>query len=152
MSLPLDLPVLIYISKPGCPACLAFESQWKAIINQLGRRARLVKFQCSSLAEIPPPVRIYTNVYPTIILAGPKSYFRVFTPEDQPNEVDYKEDYVIKAEKFNAVKTARGYEPAGRPHTASNVMDWFNLMAPTVPSYDEPTPPSRYAQEFAKSS
>jgi hypothetical protein len=148
MSVPLDLPVLIYISKPGCPACMAFETQWKAVISQLNKRARLVKFQCSSLTEIPPPLRIYTNVYPTVILAGPKSYFRVFTPDDQPNEVDYNESYVIKAEKFNAVKTESGYQQGGRPYTASTVIDWFNLVAPTVPNYDEPTPPSRYVQEF----
>lgn len=145
-DIPLDAPVLIYISKPGCPACIAFKSQWQTLINQLGKSVRMVQFECAKQQDIPPQLRVYTNVFPTIILAGPKSYYKIFNPDDSINQNIFNangtmkpeyQSYTIKAEKFNAVKTSRGYEMGRTPHTAPNVADWLNLTIPKVSSYDD---------------
>lgn len=148
MSTPIDAPVLLYMSKNGCSACTVFEKQWENIKKELHGKARLIKFTCNE--EYPPPsnLYVYSTWFPSIILAGPKSYFRCFTLDDKVNDVDYKDTYVIKAKKFNAVKTGRGFTYAGRPNTSEGIIDWYNRIADTIPSIDELTPPSKYEKEF----
>lgn len=144
----LNLPVLIYGAKEKCPACHHFEPEWEELSRQLQGQVRLVKFTCNSQKPPPAPLKKYFTWFPSIILAGPKSYFRCFTHDDQVNEDEFSDDYVIKAQKFNAKETPQGYEFAGQPNTAKNVIDWLKKTAPSVWYYDEPTPPRRYAQAF----
>lgn len=148
---PLTLPVLIYGAKEGCGACKFFESEWQQLCRELQGQARLVKFNCTRDKPAPGPLQKYLTWYPSIVLAGPKSYFRCFTPDDGVNEQDFTEDYIIKAKKFNATEGPAGFQFAGQNNSARNIADWFRQTAPTLSSYDEPTPPSRYAHLFTSS-
>ena len=141
----LALPVLIYGGKEGCKACVAFESEWTELCRRLQGQARLVKFNCDYEKPPPGPLKKYFGWYPSIALAGPKSYFRCFTPDDQVNEDEFSDDYMIRARKFNATEGPDGFEFAGNGNTARNVEDWFRQVAPTVQLYDEPAPPRRYS-------
>jgi len=147
MSGSLNLPVLIYISKQGCPACTFFNKQWDLLKTQLSGKARLVKFVCDASHPPPPALRKYSGWFPSVILAGPKSYFRIFTPDDQINTMDYSDEYEIRAQKFNAVETSNGFEFAGRPNTSEAVMTWFINIAPTVSEYHESAPPSQFMNQ-----
>src|SRR3990167_6936139 len=133
------IPVLIYLSKNGCPACKSFEQHWEKIKQRLIGKVRFVKFTCDLNRQACPCLRKYTTWYPSIILAGPKSYFRVFTADDKVNEIDYSDQYEIKALKFNAVKKSDGFEYAGRPNTADGVISWFNRVSDQIIQIDEPT-------------
>jgi len=139
-----SMPVLIYLSKSGCPACRYFDSHWEKIKQKLAGKARFVKFVCNEFRQACPGLQSYATWYPSILLAGPKSYFRVFTPDDKLNEVDYSGSYEIKGIKFNAVKTTNGFEYGGRPNTADGVIAWFNRVVDRIPQLDEPTLPKRY--------
>ena len=150
----LNLPVLIYIAKDTCPACVDYDEEWEKVKEQLNGRARFVKFTCHpgvSGKNIPPVFNRYfqpqgKGVFPTIILAGPKSYFRAFTPDDKVNDDEYSDHYTVHAKKFNAVEIPGGYEYAGRPNTADNTVLWFNQIVNTIPQYDEITPPRKFPQ------
>src|SRR3990170_7436118 len=96
----LNLPVVIYISKVGCPACVGFEKEWSEIKRQLSGKARTVKFVCDSNLYPPPCIGKYAGWFPSLICAGPKSYYRIYTPTDQVNQRDYSPDYELKAKKF----------------------------------------------------
>lgn len=150
-----NLPVVIYISKAGCPACVSFDPEWSKIKQQLQGKARLVKFVCDYERFPPPCLARYSSWFPSIICVGPKSYYRIYTPNDQINQRDYSSNYEFKAKKFNAVEQtnpATGqtvFEFSGRPNNAANFMTWFNRL--DVASFDETTPPSLYANQFTNS-
>ena len=145
----LRLPVLIYGAKERCGACGSYDHEWEEIKRRLGGRARFVKFLTTKDRPPPPPLARYMTWYPSLILAGPKSYFRCFTPDDQVNTQEYSPHYTIRAKKFNAVETADGFEYAYGDNTADNTINWFNQVAPTVAQYDEPTPPRTYSRYFS---
>jgi hypothetical protein len=144
----MNLPILVYISKESCPACVRYNEEWEKIKTQLNGKARFVKFNCQPGQpgrNIPPVFNKYfqpqgNGVFPTILLAGPNSYFRAFTPDDKVNINEYSDQYTIKAKKFNSVEIPGGYEYAGRPNTADNTVNWFNQIVNTVPEYDEKIP------------
>lgn len=144
----LDLPVLIYGAREGCGACKFFEPEWQQLCRQLQGKTRLVKFHCDHRNPPPEPLKRYFTWFPSVILAGPKSYFRCFTPDDQINEDEFSNNYTIKARKFNATEGPNGFQFAGNNNTAQNVIDWFQKVAPTVQSYDESSPPRRYPYSF----
>ena len=151
----LSLPVLIYISKQNCPGCLFYNNEWEKVKQQLNGRARFVKFTCypgpssdPNSKNIPPPLAKYGTWFPSIILAGPKSYFKCFTPDDQINTDEYSNDYIIKAKKFNAVETNDEYEFAGRPNNADQTVMWFNQIVNSVSEYDDVTPPKKYMYQL----
>ena len=151
----LNLPVLIYLAEDPCPACSFYNGEWEKVKKQLDGKARFVKFICKPGqpgGNVPPPLAKYGSWFPSIVLAGPKSYFRMFTPDDKVNEDEYSDQYTIKGKKFNAVETASGYEFGARPNTADNTIMWFDQVAPTVPQYDEPTPPRNFAGSFTNNS
>ncbi len=144
----MDLPVLIYISKYRCPACDHFKKEWEQTKQKLAGRARFVQFACWDQGkDLPPPPVLdqYSGWFPSIVLAGPKSYYRCFNPDDQINTAEYSNSYTIKGIKFNAVKTNDGYEFGGRPNTAEAISNWFNQVVGTIPSIDEATMPSGYS-------
>lgn len=144
----MDLPVLIYIAKYRCPACVNFEKEWEQVKQKLQGRARFVKFNCYDQGrDLPPPpvLDLYSSWFPSIVLAGPKSYYRCFTNDDRINTEEYSDKYTIKGIKFNAVKTNSGYEFGGRPNSADSVVNWFNQVVNTIPSIDESTPPRKYS-------
>lgn len=138
-----DLPVLIYIAKGSCPACTVFNTEWEKLGQMLKGKARLVKFACqpgTPGGNIPPVFNKYFQPkgwYPTILLAGPNSYFKAFTPDDKVNIAQYSDSYTVRARKFNSVEIPNGYEYAGRPNNADNIFMWFNQVAPTIRDYDE---------------
>ena len=145
----MDLPVLIYIAKDGCSACIKYSSEWEKIKTALNGRARFIKFTFSPPnLLIPPPLAKYGGWAPSIILAGPKSYFRCYTPNDQINTDEYADNYTIRGKKFNSVEADGGYQYAYRPNTADNTILWFNQVVDDVLNNDEPTPPRRYASKF----
>lgn len=144
----MNLPVLIYISKEGCPACSHFDAEWGKIKNNLSGKARFVKFVTTANLGPPPALLKYSGWFPSVVLAGPKSYFRVFTDDDKINDIDYDGNYVIKAKKFNAAEENGTFVFGGRPNTANSVETWFSQVSPTVREYDEKTPPKRYPQMF----
>ena len=144
----LNLPVLIYGAKDGCRACQFYEPEWDRVMNELQGRARFVKLTCRNDLPPPGPLAKYLTWYPSIVLAGPKSYFRCFTPDDNVNEEEFSPSYTIRARKFNANETPAGFRFANNDNTAANTIAWFNQTAPDVPNYDEPMPPRRYAQHF----
>ena len=150
MSKDLRKPVLIYISKAGCPACQDFEPEWKKLIQnpQVKQNFTLVKFICDKQTPPPPNLAEYVGWFPQVLLAGPKSYYRIFTHDDQINQVDYADDYVIKAKQCNSVETSQGTKFAGRAYTENLVLAWLSTVANQVPEFDEMTPPSRYASYF----
>lgn len=139
-----SIPVLIYLSKNGCPACKAFEPHWEKIKQRLNGKTRFVKFMCDEHRHACPGLQKYAGWYPSIILAGPKSYFRIFTADDKVNEVDYSNSYEIKALKFNAVEEGDEFKYGGRPNTADGVVSWFNRVADRISQIDETTLPRRY--------
>ena len=137
----MSLPVLIYISKYRCPACVHFQKEWEQIKEKLKDRAIFVEFKCYDQGkDLPPPAVLdqYSSWFPSLVLVGPNSYFRCFTPDDRI-ATTYSDKYSIKGVKFNAVKTNEGYEFAGRPNTSETVVNWFNQVAGTIPSIDEPS-------------
>ena len=151
----LNLPVLIYFSKDHCPACTYYNDEWEKVKTQLDGKARFVKFKCDPGApgkNIPPVFNKYFQPqggwFPTIMLAGPKSYFRAFTPDDKVNNEEYSNEYTVKAKPFNRIETPLGYDYAGRPNTADNTILWFNQIVNTVPEYDEKTPPHKFSYSF----
>lgn len=125
----MDLPILIYGSKDGCPACVRFDHEWKEVCRRLENKARLIKFNCTAQKPAPKPLRRYFTWFPSIMIAEPESYFKCFTVDDQVNEKEWSEDNVINGIKFNAVETPTGYDFAGRPNTAENVISWFEENA-----------------------
>lgn len=153
----LNLPVLIYLAKDPCPACSSYNGEWEKVKKQLAGKARFVKFTCKPGhpgGNVPPPFSKYFEGpnggwFPTILVAGPKSYFRIFTSDDKVNDDEYSDKYTIKAKKFNAVEVAGGYEYGGRPNTVDNTIVWFDQVAPTVSQYDEQTPPRKFAGSFS---
>lgn len=146
----LNLPVLIYIAKDTCPACHSYNGEWEKVKEQLNGKARFVKFMChpgNPGMDIPPVFDEYFKPdgwFPTILLAGPKSYFRAFTPDDKVNTDEYSDKYTIRAKIFNRVEIPSGYDYAGRPNSADNTVMWFNQLSDSVPQYDEQTPPKRF--------
>lgn len=137
----LTLPVLIYIAKDKCPACIHYASEWEDVITKLNGRARMVKIVCYPQGQNlppPPPLKLYVQAFPTIFLAGPRSYFRCFTPDDQINYDQYADDYIIKGIKM---------ETLGR-RDAESTVEWFNQVVSTIDQLDEPIPPRRYADIF----
>lgn len=140
-----NIPILIYLSKDGCPACKYFESQWDKIKQKLNGKVRFVKFTCDHNRQACPGLQKYVGWYPSIVLAGPKSYFRIFTTDDKVNEIDYVSSYEIKGLKFNAVKTSNGFEYGGRPNTADGVISWYNRISDQIPQIDEATLPRKYS-------
>lgn len=155
----LNLPVLIYISRVECPACEGFQDQfgrnvpgfdveWDKAKYALRGKARFVKIKCAPKEGLnaPPPLMKYAGWFPSVVMAGPRSYFRCFTPEDQVNTEEYSNTYQILGKKFNSVMTPGGYEHSGRPNTAENLVNWFNINSENIP--DEPTPPRRFTQYF----
>lgn len=145
----LDLPVLIYLKEDGCPACQVFDPEWEKIKAGLQGRARFVKFSCNSNLPAPGPLSKYSGWYPSIILAGPKSYFRCFTPEDQVNEDEFSPQYTIKAKKYNAVETGSGFEYNHQSNDAKSITNWFDKISPSVRQFDESAPPKRYQSQFS---
>lgn len=149
----LDLPVLIYLSKEHCPACTYYNGEWEKVKQQLNGKARFVKFNCNPGVpgkNVPPVFNRYFQPedkgwFPAVLLAGPNSYFRAFTPDDKVNKDEYSDQYTIRAKKFNAVEIPSGYEFAGRPQTAEYTIMWFNQVVGTVPEYDEKTPPRNFS-------
>src|SRR5665648_764544 len=117
----MEVPVLIYIAKHGCGACEKYQPEWEQVQHKLAGRARCVKFDCYAPPEHlppPPPLAEYSSWYPNLVLAGPKSYGRCFTPDDQINSKQWSDDYTIKGTVMNAVRTPSGYQHAGDPYTA----------------------------------
>lgn len=142
----LNLPVLIYIAKEHCPACIRYQPEWEEVKRRLNGRARFVKFNCDPpYVNVPPCLAKYGTWFPSIILAGPNSYFREYTPDDQVNKIDHRDGYTIKAKKYNAVETASGYQYAGRGNTADGTVMWFNQVVNNVLNNDEPTPPQIFS-------
>jgi hypothetical protein len=147
----MNLPVLIYLAKDTCPACVNYNNEWEEVKEELDGRARFVKFICHPGMpgrNIPPVFNHYFQPdgwFPTVLLAGPKSYFRAFTPDDKINEDEYSDNYTIRAKKFNSIETPSGYEYGGRPNSADNTILWFNQIVNTVPQYDERTPPRKFS-------
>lgn len=133
----LNLPILIYVGKDKCPACIHFDSEWQKIINKLNGKARLIKFICYPQGQNlppPPPLRPYVEAFPTLLLAGPNSYFRCFTPDDQVNRGQYSDNYSIRAIKMDT----------NMPRTVENIVNWFEQISPQLSRVDEPTPPRSY--------
>lgn len=130
-------PVLMYISREGCGGCKLFNPQWEIVKQKLSGRARFVKFVCSNEKQPFPNIRKYCPTVPSLVLAGPKSYFRVFTVDDKVNEAEYNPNYVIKGIKFNAVEKGTTYENLGRPYTAEGVLLWFDQQVNKIPHLDE---------------
>lgn len=123
-------PVLIYIAKEGCPACIAFQPEWEKIKQRLRGKAHFVKFVCDPpRVVIPSCLAKYATWYPSIILAGPKSYYKKYTHDDRVLPCD---GHTIKAKKYNAVETSYGYEYAGRPNNADNVVMWYGQVVDKV--------------------
>lgn len=151
----LDMPVLIYLAKDPCPGCSFYNKEWEKVKKELDGKARFVKFTCkpgTPGGNIPPVFNQYfqpNGWFPTVLLAGPKSYFRAFTPEDKVNEDEYSDSYTVRAKPFNRIEIASGYDYAGRPNTAENTILWFNQVVGTVPQYDESIPPRKFAHLFS---
>lgn len=138
-------PVIIYLAKDGCPACVKTDPEWKKVVSQLGNKFNMIEFTCYRMGEsLPPPpcLEKYTQWFPTILMAGPNSYYRCFTVDDKINTVDYSPDYIIKAIPMNAVETASGYEYTGHPYSADYIVDWINRTLPKIKQLDDPRLPS----------
>ncbi len=146
----LNLPVLIYGAKEGCQGCTFYGPEWEKVKEGLRHQVRFVKFTCSHDRPPPKPLAKYMSWYPSILLAGPKSYFRCFTPEDGVNEEEFSDDYTIKAMKFNANETPDGFEYAHGENNAANTINWVRQIAPYVSQYDEPAPPRKYSHLFTQ--
>ena len=147
----LNLPVLIYVALEGCSACAHYNQEWEKVKQSLQGRARFVKFMVvRGSNEVPPCLSKYVQSFPSVILAGPKSYFRCFTHDDQINREEYTNNYTIRAKKFNSIETPKGLEYMGRPNTAENTLLWFNQVVGTVPQYDEINPPRKYSTMFPR--
>lgn len=152
----LNLPVLIYFGKESCPACIFYNKEWDKVKSMINGKARFVKFTCNPGVygrNVPPVFNKYFQPedkgwFPAVILAGPKSYFRAFTPDDKVNNEEYSDEYTVRAKKFNSVEIPSGYEYAGRPNTAENTVMWFNQIVDTVQEYDEKTPPRKFSHLF----
>lgn len=137
----LSLPILIYVAKDKCPACIQYQPEWEKVSNVLNGQARIVKINCYPNNENlppPPPLSQYIQWFPSILLAGPRSYFRCFTPDDQINHDQYSDDYTIRCLQMD---TSQGVD-------AESTLAWFNKASLMVPQIDEPTPPNRYAHLF----
>lgn len=150
----MDLPVLIYIAMEGCGACERYEKEWPKVMAALAGRAKFIKFNCYAGGKnLPPPavLELYTGWFPSILLAGPNSYYRCFTPDDQTNKEEYSDRYVIKGIKFNAVWTNQKYEFGGRENNAENTINWFNQTVGSIPKIDEQTPPRLFARSMTSS-
>ena len=148
-SIDMNLPVLIYIAKDPCPACTAYNPEWEKIKRELDGKARFVKIICNAQTPHPPPcLAKYAHWFPSIVLVGPKSYFRCFTPDDKINREDWVEGYIIKGKKFNALEDRGVYQYAGRPNTAENTLMWFNQVVGIIPQIDELTPPRKFVSMF----
>lgn len=135
----MDLPVLIYLSKYRCSACVNFQDEWEQTKQKLAGRARFVEFKCYDQGQdLPPPavLDLYSSWFPSLVLAGPNSYSRCFTPDDRVAP-SYSDKYTMKGVKFNAVKTGDEYVFGGRANTSNNVVNWFNQIVGTIPSIDE---------------
>lgn len=145
----LDLPVLIYLKKDGCPACEVFDAEWEKIKDGLQGRARFVKFTMNSNLPAAGPLKEYSTWAPSIILAGPKSYFRCFTPEDGVNEDEFSPNYTIKAKKYAATMTPQGYKYTNERNDSKSIISWFDKISPSVRQFDEASPPRRYQSRFS---
>lgn len=139
-----ELPVLIFFSKPGCPACLLFKPHWEELRSRLHGRANMVRFECETPDKIPPAFRHFIQYYPTILLAGPYSYYRIYTKDGKINQVDDNANYKIKAKKWGIIESTGEYE--GVAPTAGNVMNFFEAWQNRIKSFDEPTPPKNFSR------
>ena len=148
LSNKMDRPILIYIAMDGCHACKNYDKEWPKVMKALQGRATFVKINCYEKGkELPPPVVLapYANWFPSIVLAGPNSYYRCFTPDDQVNKEEYSDKYLIKGVKFNAVWTGKEFEFTGRDNSAENTINWFNQTVGSIPQIDEQTPPRLFS-------
>lgn len=139
-----NMPVLIYISKQGCPACIKFAAEWENIKQRVSD-VIIVKFVCSNTKLPHPSIAKYAAYVPTILMAGPKSYYKVFTIDDKENDVDYnpKSGYIIKAIKYDLFDENNKPIP-GRGNTAENIIRWIHENYDTVRKIDEPHLPKKY--------
>lgn len=137
-----DKPILIYVAKENCPACDKFtrDGNWERIMSTIGDgRATFVKFEIGPDRALPDVLTRRDYFFPMIILAAPNSYYRCFTRDDKINSSGWTNGYKIKGFRFNVVEDQDGkYTWAGRETNASGVIDWFNKVAPKIPSIDEP--------------
>jgi len=135
-------PVLIYVSKEQCPACVQFERSrvWERIKLAIGdKNAIFVKFHVNPFKnEVIPDVLTKPDyLYPMIILAAPQSYYRCFTPDDKINPT-CPPGYKIKGFRYGVVEEPSGkYIWSGRAPTVESVVDWFNKVSPQIPSIDD---------------
>lgn len=139
-----NIPVLIYVSKEGCGGCKNFTPQWEIVKEKLKGRARFVKFVCNNEKMPFPNILKYCITVPTVMMAGPKSYFKIFTDDDKVNEIDYDSKYVIKGLKYNAVEVNGKFEDLGRQYTAEGVLIWFQQNVDKITKMDEIEIPKRY--------
>jgi len=122
-------PVLIYISKENCPACLAFSREWTQIKRMIGdNRATFVTFHVTPSKAIPPVLTRPDYWFPTLILADPESYYHCFTPNDQPRPDNWTDDYKIKGHRYASVEQDGKLIWSGKMANANSIVDWFNRM------------------------
>jgi len=143
----LRLPVLVYISKKGCSACNGFTDEWKSIVYRLGGIARCVRFVCENDSKVPPCIRGYTYWYPTVILIGPKTYFKCFTVDDMVNKMDYKDNYIMRGIVYNVVMDKDKAEFGGFPYTSDAIISWFYRAVDIL--VDESSSPIKYQGKFS---
>lgn len=139
-------PILIYISKEKCPACNKFKSEWDIIRNALKDKVHCINFHIDPERNqmIPKVLTKPYIYYPTVILAGPKSYYRCYTPDDKINVYGWNENYTIKGIRFGVVEQNGIYEWSGRYPTAKTILDWFEKVSPQIPLIDESEFPPGY--------
>lgn len=139
----MNLPVLYYIRKVGCPACHSFENQWNKLIHDpyLQDKIRFIEYTYSGKNPIPKPISKYATWFPSIILFNPQSYYSTFTTDGKllPDYQEYitlggqQVPKVIKGIKYNAQLNAAGeYSFANLPNTYEDIKHWIATIYNTV--------------------
>ena len=144
----LQKPVLIYVSKEQCPACVEFarDKQWEQVKRTIGdHNATFVKFHVNphgSKPEFIPDVLTKKDYYyPMFILAAPNSYYTFFTPDDKINPEGWTPGNKVKGVRFAVVDDPQGggkFTWSGRSANAENIVSWFQKSAPKVIQMDDP--------------
>lgn len=136
----MDLPILMYVSKWQCPACIRFKNEWEDIKQKLNGRMRWVEFRCYDAGrDLPPPPFIadHNIWFPYIMLVGPKSYAKCYDENGNVRQEAVDNNYKFKSIKFNVVKDGDEYVPIGMKYSANDIIAWFNQNAGSIASIDE---------------
>lgn len=142
----LKLPILIYISKIGCPGCMLFNEEWEKIKEKLSGQARLIRFNYNAgINELHPSLVPLVPWFPMILLTSPRSYFRLFTHDDQINNFEGNQNYRLKAFQYNVALIPRE-TPAGGRYDCESILGWYTQAIKRFHEIDEATPPAMYPE------